>query len=60
MYPLEKVVVDDKNYDRITAGNEVYYDGLIEGDEFYIYCKNQLIGIGKKDNKSVKIEKLLM
>lgn len=60
VYPLEKVVVDDKNYDRITAGNEVYYDGLIEGDEFYIYCKNQLIGIGKKDNKSVKIEKLLM
>lgn len=60
VYPLEKVVVDEENYDRITAGNEVYYDEIIKSDEFYIYCRNQLIGIGKKENQSVKIEKLLM
>lgn len=61
VYPLEKIIVDEKYFDRITAGNEVYYEFAVESDEFYIYCKDQLIGIGKKTtNNSVKIEKLLM
>lgn len=61
VYPLEKIIVDEKYFDRITAGNEVYYEFAVDRDEFYIYCKDQLIGIGKKTtNNSVKIEKLLM
>lgn len=60
IYPLEKIIVDDEFYDKITAGNEVYYEQDVSSDEFYIYCKNQLIGIGKKVDHSVKIEKLLM
>lgn len=60
VYPLEKIFVDDEYYDRITAGNEVYYEKTVSSDEFYIYCKDQLIGIGKKTDHSVKIEKLLM
>jgi tRNA pseudouridine55 synthase len=60
VYPLEKVVVDDEFYDRITAGNEVYYGKNVNSDELYIYCRNTLIGIGKHVNNSVKIEKLLM
>lgn len=62
--PLKKVTVGKKYYDRIIAGNEVYADTSgLNKDKFYIYCKNQLIGIGKKSNttdNSVKIEKLLM
>ncbi len=61
IYPLDKIIVEDEYYDRITAGNEVYYKSLLNSDEFYIYCKDTLIGIGKKVNEnSVKIEKLLM
>lgn len=60
VYPLEKIFVDDEYYDRITAGNEVYYEKTVSSDEFYIYCKGQLIGIGMKTDHSVKIEKLLM
>ncbi|MGD9569709.1 MAG: tRNA pseudouridine(55) synthase TruB [Sedimentibacter sp.] len=60
IYPLEKIIVDDNFYDKIIAGNEVKYKLDINSDEFYIYCKNQLIGIGKKTSDSVKIEKMLM
>jgi tRNA pseudouridine55 synthase len=62
--PLKKVTVNEKYYDRIIAGNGVYADTSgLNSIKFYIYCKNQLIGIGKKSNttdNSVKIEKLLM
>ena len=62
VYPLEKITVDARYYDRLTAGNEVYatVSNLI-GKEFYIYCKDRLIGIGKNlDENKVKIDKLLM
>ena len=62
VYPLEKITVDETYYDRLTAGNDVYADAShLEGNEFYIYCKNILVGMGKKTAAdSVKIEKLLM
>jgi tRNA pseudouridine55 synthase len=62
VYPLEKIIVDERYYDRLTAGNEVYaVTSVLSGREFYIYCKDKLIGIGKKaDENRVKIEKLLM
>ncbi len=62
VYPLEKVIVDERYYDRLTAGNEVYaVTSVLNGREFYIYCQDKLIGIGKKaDENKVKIEKMLM
>lgn len=61
IYPLEKITVDEKYYDRLASGNEVPYHSVLNSDEFYIYCKNQFIGMGKKvDGDLVKIEKLLM
>lgn len=60
--PLGKITVNEKYYDRLTAGNEAYADTSgLNGGEFYIYCRDQLIGIGKKSaDNSVKIEKLLI
>lgn len=61
IFPLEKIIVEDEYYDKIIVGNEVYCEALLKSDEFYIYCKGSLIGIGKKaSNNKVKIEKLLM
>lgn len=62
VYPLEKITVDERYYDRLTAGNEVYsVTSVLSSKEFYIYCRDKLIGIGKKaDENRVKIEKLLM
>lgn len=62
VYPLNKVEVHVNHYDRLTAGNEVFAETDIACDkEFYIYCNNQLIGIGKKVNSNlVKIEKMLV
>ncbi|HBD65091.1 MAG TPA: tRNA pseudouridine(55) synthase TruB [Clostridiales bacterium] len=62
VYPLEKITVDETYYDRLTAGNDVYaYASHLADNEFYIYCKNILVGMGKKTAAdSVKIEKLLM
>jgi tRNA pseudouridine55 synthase len=62
VYPLEKILVDEQYYDKLTVGNEVYADtSTLKNSEFYIYSKNQLIGIGKQIEKNiVKIEKMLM
>lgn len=62
VYPLEKITVGEKYYDRLTAGNEVHaVTPVLRGNEFYIYCRDMLIGIGKKtDENKVKIDKLLM
>lgn len=62
VYILQKIYVDDKYYDKLVVGNEVYYDtSCLHSGEFYIYCKNMLVGIGKKaDSNLVKIEKMLM
>ncbi|MGB4440131.1 MAG: tRNA pseudouridine(55) synthase TruB, partial [Sedimentibacter sp.] len=62
VYPLERINVDDIYYDRLTAGNEVSANiNILTSDEFYIYCKNQLVGIGKKvQENTIKVEKMLM
>lgn len=62
VYPLERVIVDERYYDRLTAGNDVCAaETSLNGREFYIYCKDELIGIGKKTGENmVKIEKMLM
>ena len=62
VYPLSKVDVHIDNYARLIAGNEVYGEtDRINDEEFYIYCNNQLIGIGKKVSKNVvKVEKMLV
>lgn len=60
--PMKKVVVNEKYYDKLIVGNEVYCkvnDELV--DNFYVYCKNMLIGIGHKVNeKQIKINKMLI
>jgi len=62
IYPLEKISVDEIYYDRLTSGNEVSANtSTLTSDEFYIYCKNLLVGIGKKVHENIiKVEKLLM
>ncbi len=62
IYPLKRVNVDTSHYNRLTAGNEVYAQtDSINYEEFYIYCNNELIGIGKKVNSNmVKIDKMLI
>lgn len=60
--PMKKVYVDEIYYDKLIVGNEVYYkvDADLE-DNFYIYCRNTLIGIGHKlNNNQVKIDKMLI
>ena len=62
IFPMEKVTVDDIYYEKLLTGNEISYDtSLLNSDEFFIYCKDALIGLGHKtkDNE-VKINKLLM
>jgi len=60
--PMKKVVVNEKYYDKLIVGNEVYCkinDDIV--DNFYVYCKDILIGIGHKVNeKQIKINKMLI
>lgn len=62
VYPLSKVDVHINQYNRLTAGNEVYAEtNSINDEEFYIYCNSELIGIGKKvNNNLVKVDKMLI
>lgn len=62
VYPLEKIIVDEKYYDKLIAGNEVFADASdLKSKEFYIYSSNLLVGIGKKTgDNTIKIEKMLM
>lgn len=62
VYPLEKINVDEIYYDKLIVGNEVTANtSFLDSEEFYIYCKKLLIGVGKKTGKdTVKIEKMLM
>jgi tRNA pseudouridine55 synthase len=61
--PLKKVYVDEKYYNKLVNGNEidVKLNTSIPDDNFFIYCKNSLIGIGHKtfENK-IKINKLMI
>lgn len=61
IYELDKVYVDEMYYDRLTSGNEIPAKVDVWTEKFYIYCKNNLIGIGKKvDEGTIKIDKMLM
>jgi len=62
IYPLNHINVDEIYYDRLTSGNEVSANtDELTSDEFYIYSKNHLVGIGKKVQENIiKIEKMLM
>ncbi len=61
IYELDKVYVDEKHYDRLTAGNEIIANVNVTSEKFYVYCRNNLIGIGKKvDESRIKIDKMLM
>lgn len=58
IYKLNKVYVDEKYYDRLTAGNNISFK--VNDDEFYVYCKNTLVGLGKKvDDNTIKIDKMI-
>lgn len=60
--PMKKVVVNEKYYDKLIVGNEVYCKTNNDSsDNFYVYCKNNLIGIGHRvDEKCIKINKMLI
>lgn len=60
IYKLDKITVDSKHYDRLTAGNEVDGGIKVNRDEIYVYCRDKLIGIGKIRNGRVKIDKMLV
>ena len=62
IYPLERIDADEIYYDRLISGNEISADtSMISGDEFYIYCKDNLVGMGKKVHENIiKVEKMLM
>lgn len=60
--PMKKIVVNENYYDKLIVGNEVYCKTSADLlDDFYVYCKDMLIGIGHKvDEKHIKINKMLM
>ncbi len=60
--PMKKIVVNDKYYDKLIVGNEVYcITNAEESEDFYVYCKDMLIGIGHSvDDNHIKIDKMLM
>ena len=60
IYKLDKLFIESKYYDRLIAGNEIHLETSIESDEFYVYCRDSLIGRGKKvHGNKVKIDKML-
>lgn len=62
IFPMEKIIVDDIFYEKLLTGNEINFDtSVLKSDEFFIYCRDTLIGLGHKtkDNE-IKINKLLM
>lgn len=61
IYRMDKIYIDEKYYDRLAAGNEVFGITNVQNDEFYVYCRNTLIGIGKKTGENtIKIDKMLL
>ncbi|MEL7646860.1 MAG: tRNA pseudouridine(55) synthase TruB [Sedimentibacter sp.] len=62
IYPLERADADSRYYDRLAAGNEVPADtSSIKGSEFYIYCRGELVGMGKKVHENIiKVDKMLL
>ena len=61
IYKLDKIYIEEKYYNRLIAGNEVTAKASVQNDEFYVYCRNTLIGIGKKTGENtIKIDKMLI
>ena len=61
VYNLERIDLDSKHYDRLIAGNEVIEKLSIKSDKFYVYCRGNLIGLGKRvDKNKLKIDKMLI
>jgi tRNA pseudouridine55 synthase len=62
LFVMEKIVVDDQYYDKLLTGNEIFYDtDSLYSDEFFVYCRDKLIGLGHKAKENeVKINKMLM
>jgi tRNA pseudouridine55 synthase len=61
IYKLDKIYIEEKYYSRLIAGNEVTAKANVQNDEFYAYCDNTLIGIGKKTGENtIKIDKMLI
>ncbi|MDW5300699.1 MAG: tRNA pseudouridine(55) synthase TruB [Sedimentibacter sp.] len=62
IYVLDHIIVDEINYERLIAGNEVSSNtSALTSEEFYIYSKNKLVGIGRKVRENmIKVEKMLM
>ena len=61
IYIMDKIYIDEKYYDRLAAGNEISGITNVQNDEFYVYCRNALMGIGKKTGENtIKIDKMLL
>ncbi len=61
IYKLDKINIKPEYYNRLTAGNEVDAKTDTDLDKFYVYCRNSLIGIGRKvDDNKIKIDKMLI
>ncbi|HBC30014.1 MAG TPA: tRNA pseudouridine(55) synthase TruB [Clostridiales bacterium] len=61
IFQLDKLNIESKYYDRLTTGNEVDVRININSDKFYVYCRDSLIGIGKKvEGNKIKIDKMLI
>lgn len=61
IFQLDKLNIESKYYDRLTTGNEVDVRININSDKFYVYCRDSLIGIGKKvEGNTIKIDKMLI
>jgi len=62
IYSMSKICISNKYYDKLIVGNEVPYDNSqIEDEQFYVYCNDNLIGIGIKiESNKIKIKKMLI
>lgn len=52
---LEKVCVDEKNFDKLKNGNKIEWN-MPDCDNFLLYCSNTLFGIASAKNKIIKIK----
>ena len=61
VYKLDKITIESRYYDRLVAGNEVDGGLRVKNDEFYVYCRDKLIGMGIKTRDGrIKIDKMLI
>ena len=61
IYRMDKIYIDEKYYDRLASGNEISGITNVQSDEFYVYCRDTLMGTGKKTGENtIKIDKMLL